>query len=397
MKVELGIEDWSSGEMVFVHESELPRSGHLARGLTTIEGSVRIVADDGTRLHIYDDLVALLAHLGGHAPMRILGEGQTRHAWLQVVQSGDLSITTDGSFLVVARNDPPPAPFAPPAWVGVELYVDTPDAAAFYRALLGPSFEGITVRTCVGRMSPQWVGLLGGSDPVALGARISNETGDELLADDSHHLWGDSREANFAWGSATGGVRVARRVLRTLHMPSSIEFYGAALGWNADGARLTREGVEMTVLEPAGDGCNEQWRHYLAVDDLDAAVARAIALGANELDRSPGAVWLADPHGGEFGLARCPDMKRSPRQRPSEDEIREDLQPERRDVSHRRQGGRPSPCLTHGQLEDSLTQGSVPSTPSSSPRASCSPWAGGSHASSNAPFAPTPTSRSPSI
>ncbi|GAA1062056.1 VOC family protein [Agromyces bracchium] len=93
------------------------------------------------------------------------------------------------------------------------------------------------------------------------------------------------------------------------------DFYDAVLGWRLelDGDRglFTRNGdvVAGVRIDPALDDGRIGWRCYLGADDLDAAVARAVAAGAVVQTRDkrigiPGrAIELTDPFGAWFGLA----------------------------------------------------------------------------------------------
>ena len=93
------------------------------------------------------------------------------------------------------------------------------------------------------------------------------------------------------------------------------EFYAALLGWELelDGTRgrFTRNGdlVAGLVITPDLPQDRIGWRCYLGADDLDAAVARAVAAGATvqKADKRLGipgrAVELTDPFGAWFGLA----------------------------------------------------------------------------------------------
>lgn len=94
------------------------------------------------------------------------------------------------------------------------------------------------------------------------------------------------------------------------------EFYEAVLGWrlelDGDRGRFTKDGDLVAGLALAPDLPSERigWRCYLGADDLDAAVARAVAAGATvqTADKRIGipghASELTDPFGAWFGLAQ---------------------------------------------------------------------------------------------
>lgn len=93
------------------------------------------------------------------------------------------------------------------------------------------------------------------------------------------------------------------------------EFYRAVLGLELEGdaatLRLTREGrtVAGVVVDPQLPDAELGWHVFLGAEDLDAAVARAVAAGASVLRAdeailaSGRAAWLQDPFGAPFGLA----------------------------------------------------------------------------------------------
>ncbi len=97
------------------------------------------------------------------------------------------------------------------------------------------------------------------------------------------------------------------------------EFYQAVLGWEVgyaddDVAMLTGPGVRLGLgaipdYQPPAwpDHGAKQFHLDLAVDDLDAAVDRCVALGATLAEPQPGETWrvLIDPSGHPFCLTQA--------------------------------------------------------------------------------------------
>jgi hypothetical protein len=80
--------------------------------------------------------------------------------------------------------------------------------------------------------------------------------------------------------------------LMTRDVEKAKKFYGGTIGWTFDGmpmpdgtywvAKMGDKPVGglFTIGGPQFDGVPEQWMAYLAVDDVDARVAKATAAGA---------------------------------------------------------------------------------------------------------------------
>jgi predicted enzyme related to lactoylglutathione lyase len=98
------------------------------------------------------------------------------------------------------------------------------------------------------------------------------------------------------------------------------KFYGDTIGWTFDAMPMPGGGtywVAMAAGEPAGgifdisghefDGVPEGWMSYLAVDDVDARVAKAVKAGAKVMKPAfdvPGVgriVILTEPGGAGVG------------------------------------------------------------------------------------------------
>ena len=100
------------------------------------------------------------------------------------------------------------------------------------------------------------------------------------------------------------------------------DFYAQVVGWEV--GEVEMEGYSDFVMAPPGTdeavagivhhrgpnvGMPPQWMLYITVDDLAAAVARAIALGGEVVsNRSPhGFVVIKDPAGAVIALAELVD------------------------------------------------------------------------------------------
>ena len=113
-------------------------------------------------------------------------------------------------------------------------------------------------------------------------------------------------------------ARIAMVTLDCAEVAPSAEFWSAMLGWEVaassdDYAMLTAPGggpalglgrVEDHRPPSWPDDGRKQFHLDLAVDDLDAAAERAVALGARFADPQPGETWrvLIDPAGHPFCL-----------------------------------------------------------------------------------------------
>lgn len=98
--------------------------------------------------------------------------------------------------------------------------------------------------------------------------------------------------------------RLAGAELRTPDPAGAAAFYAAVFGWTegaaAAGGGLALDAGVPVAIEP-GEGA-AAWTPWLGVPDLDAALARALELGAR-LEREDGpAPILAGPEGARFGL-----------------------------------------------------------------------------------------------
>lgn len=367
MKVEFGVEDWSDGEARPVHESALSDSPSRLAWRQTIEGYLRIVVGVGEDLRIRDDLTALMYHLGGIAPAKCLGEGALEHRWLLMSQPREVVVTVEGDQVRVTSDgrhveapaaalwpalvaaaqryrtltdplrgpdewldralergraeidrwgwelplapeaDPVPAAPSPPriGWSAADLYADrVDDAAAFYRDVLGID---ISVRPSIGSLGqPQWVGSVVGAPLDRLTDALLDGGGVELSTEPT--LWMDRWGALVGGSTDAAGPRVVRHELRTLDPAGAAAFYAGWFVWraepNAHGWRLlSADGAEAGTVRLAEAGEIARWKLYLAVKDVDAAVARALALGAHVVDWDDDSAWLTNRDEAEFGLA----------------------------------------------------------------------------------------------
>ena len=104
-------------------------------------------------------------------------------------------------------------------------------------------------------------------------------------------LW---QSFGFSGADVTGeSGTVCRQELVAGDVAAARAFYDSVLG--VETARLCSPGTgeEATVAE---------WRVAFAVEDVEAAVARACALGASSVGSSPGLAMLADPDGCRFSV-----------------------------------------------------------------------------------------------
>ena len=110
--------------------------------------------------------------------------------------------------------------------------------------------------------------------------------------------------------------------LLTTDQDAAQRFYSAVVGWNVDRAKMGPPGVDYRACEAGGTGVAgimkmpdaapmpPLWMIYFGVDDVDAATAKATALGASVHMPStdiPGVgrfAFLADPQGCLFYLMR---------------------------------------------------------------------------------------------
>lgn len=86
--------------------------------------------------------------------------------------------------------------------------------------------------------------------------------------------------------------------LNTHHVEAAKQFYGTTLGWTFDAMQMptgtywiakagdTVVGGIFTMSDPMFDGVPEHWFAYIAVDDVDARVKKAIEAGG-ALGRDP--------------------------------------------------------------------------------------------------------------
>ncbi|MBL8471117.1 MAG: VOC family protein [Rhodocyclaceae bacterium] len=106
------------------------------------------------------------------------------------------------------------------------------------------------------------------------------------------------------------------------HMSSDVErarsFYGALFGWTSDPIDMAGTPYHMIQndargiggFRPAEAGGAAMWMSYMSVEDVDAAVARAAALGAQvllpptEFPPVGRGAMLADPQGAVFSVWR---------------------------------------------------------------------------------------------
>ena len=113
---------------------------------------------------------------------------------------------------------------------------------------------------------------------------------------------------------------VGASVWHEVHVTSAdglAAYYAAVLGWRLDEETgvffLDGAPIASIRVVPEIDATAIGWRVYLGVDDLEDAVARAVAAGAVVTEESSAiavegatATLLADPFGAPFGLAVLP-------------------------------------------------------------------------------------------
>ena len=97
---------------------------------------------------------------------------------------------------------------------------------------------------------------------------------------------------------------------------SAAQFYGAMFGWTTepmpgmDHYTILKHGDSMFggVMAPPKPGIPPHWLNYVTVDDVDAAVAQAISLGASvclpamDIGSAGRIAIIVDPQGASIGL-----------------------------------------------------------------------------------------------
>src|SRR5471032_2244972 len=106
--------------------------------------------------------------------------------------------------------------------------------------------------------------------------------------------------------------------LNTQDLPKAKEFYGKLFNWQMDDVDMGPAGTYVVIKPGEGTGggmmkhpvpgAPSMWLAYVLVDDIDAATAKAKALGATvmkDVTEVPGMGWLSiilDPTGAALGL-----------------------------------------------------------------------------------------------
>jgi len=108
-------------------------------------------------------------------------------------------------------------------------------------------------------------------------------------------------------------ITIARHELRAFDPAFAASTFARVFDWTAEpipnGWRLSSGLQEMATVRAAVLPGITQWRHYIGVDHLEAAVARAEVLGALVFERDDSGVWLQHPVAGEFGLAASKSIR----------------------------------------------------------------------------------------
>ncbi len=210
------------------------------------------------------------------------------------------------------RVPEPPSPVASepvalrvPRFVRVDPWLRHPEAQAFYTAVLG-SLDGVQVHPADGAEGPpQWFGTLD-VDPAGREDWL-DEGAIELDRDGDTSVWMDPWGATFfASESSEPGLQAVHRELFSLEPEEAVRFwalvFGADVAEHDGGWRLERGGSLVATVRATEGNDVARWIHYLPVTDLDAAVARATAAGAEVVEQGGGWARLVDPFGAEFGL-----------------------------------------------------------------------------------------------
>ena len=121
--------------------------------------------------------------------------------------------------------------------------------------------------------------------------------------------------------------------LMTTDLPAATAFYRTVIGWTAEDAGMTDRSYTVLAaggvpvggimpIPPQAAGAPPAWRDYVAVDDVDAAAAKARELGGNVHvgpEDIPGIgrfAVVADPQGAAFilfkGMTAMPDAMPPP-------------------------------------------------------------------------------------
>jgi predicted enzyme related to lactoylglutathione lyase len=210
---------------------------------------------------------------------------------------------------VIANTTTSTTTLASPHWVRVDPWVRHPEARAFYTAVLG-ALDEVTVHEADGPEGPpQWLGTLdvghaGQTDWLEEGVIDLGRCGPDSV-------WMDPWGATFiATKSGADGLKALYRELFSPDPKGAAAFWAQLLDAEAtlrDGRwRLERGGVHVATVRAAEGGDVGRWLHYLPVNDLEAAVARATGAGAEVMEESEGRARMVDPFGAVFGLARSP-------------------------------------------------------------------------------------------
>ena len=102
---------------------------------------------------------------------------------------------------------------------------------------------------------------------------------------------------------------------------AAVRFYGGLFGWTTE--VMSMPGMDYTMLKlgdntfggimvPPQPGIPAHWLHYVSVADVDAAVAKAVSLGASvcagpmDIGEAGRIAVIRDPQGASFGLHQHP-------------------------------------------------------------------------------------------
>ena len=183
-------------------------------------------------------------------------------------------------------------------------------------------------------MPTAWIGSIGVADVDAMVRRVAQAGGSlhrppaDIAGIGRFAVVADPQGAPFALFRSSGTAppdlapgtpgTVGWHELRTTDWQAAFAFYGGLFGWQAAYAHdMGPMGIYQTFsaggawtggMMTGASATGPHWHFYIAVDDIDAAVARVTAAGGTVQDGPhpvPGDSWVAvahDPQGAGFGL-----------------------------------------------------------------------------------------------
>jgi predicted enzyme related to lactoylglutathione lyase len=220
-------------------------------------------------------------------------------------------------------------------WTFADVEASVPYAMASADGGLTAGLMNLPADAATAGRPPHWLSYVA-TDDVARSAQRANDLGGTVLAPATvvdagtfavvrdpagavFGLWQPLHSMGTILVGEPGSVGWTE--LATTDVPGARAFYAGLFGWRADGRETP--GMEYSVLKlgdrPVGGmmpmpaeaaGTPSYWAVYFVVEDADATVAKALAMGAHVImplvdEPTVGRFgFLADPEGAIFGVVR---------------------------------------------------------------------------------------------